>query len=216
MWLNLLCKTHASCSASLASLLDSALLPSILLCLEILPSYGLLRSLLNQSEWHIFTVYRKIIPQHLKENQPLCMKHTWDSHGNWAISCGEYVYKEIGKDSWAWICMFRHTVTGPRGLALPEKRSTLWNRSVQYCRPFFIISIILRGQFILFFFVGGIYMETTGRIMITPHGNTGSVQQQWNNFRRNNFLYSPMYRIQYDLNKKQRAKPQIWPTWKIL
>lgn len=66
------------------------------LCLEILPSYGLFRSLLNQSEWHIFIVYRKIIPQHLKENRPLCMKQTWDSHGNGAINCREHVYTEIG------------------------------------------------------------------------------------------------------------------------
>lgn len=29
-------------------------------------------------------------------------------------------------------------------------------------------------------------------------------------------MYSPMYRIPYDLNKKQKTKPQIWPTWKIL
>lgn len=128
------------------------------LCLEILPSYGLSRSLLNQSEWHIFTDYRKIIPQHLKENQPLCMKQTWDSHGNGAINCKEHVYTEIGDDSWVSICMLFHTVAGSWGLALQEKVSTLWNRSVQYCLPFFIISILVRGQFILFFFVGGFHM----------------------------------------------------------
>lgn len=41
---------------------DILLLPSIPSVLKILPRYWLFTFLLNQSEWYMFTVYRKIIP----------------------------------------------------------------------------------------------------------------------------------------------------------
>lgn len=46
------------------------------LCLEILPSYWPFNFLLNQSEWHFFTVHKKIIPQHKqlkREKQPFVL-----------------------------------------------------------------------------------------------------------------------------------------------
>lgn len=66
MWLYYLYSTvHATSSESWNLLL----FPSILYAPKILPNYWSLTILLNQSEWNIFRVYKKILPQQKNKNE---------------------------------------------------------------------------------------------------------------------------------------------------